>query len=149
GDELLIKIAERLKSCLRPGDKVARLGGDEFTILLKNISRIEDIVEVTGRIQRELALPFKVGGYETCTTASIGIAIADCDYKMPEDILRDADTAMYQAKKLGKAQHVIFAKGMHVRAMNLLQLETDLRRALDRGEFTIHYQPIVAFGSGE
>ena len=148
GDQLLIGIAKRLSHCIRPGDKVARLGGDEFTILLDDIRSTTEAIEVADRIQNELSKPFSVGGYETFTTVSIGIALSNLDYKLPEDFLRDADTAMYQAKSLGKARHVIFDKGMHARAVNLLQLETDLRRAIDRDEFFIEYQPIVELQTG-
>ncbi|HWP43304.1 MAG TPA: EAL domain-containing protein, partial [Blastocatellia bacterium] len=149
GDQLLIGIANRLRKCMREGDKVARLGGDEFTILLAGIKDIGDAVRVAERIQSEVAEPFVLGEYETFTTASIGIALFDPSYDRPEDLLRDADTAMYQAKSLGKACHVIFNPGMHARAMNLLQLETDLRRAIDRQEFFIQYQPIVSLQSGK
>ncbi len=148
GDQLLIGIAKRLSQCIKPGDKVARLGGDEFTILLDDIRSASEAVEVADRIQNHLSKPFNVGGYETFTTVSIGIALSNSDYQLPEDFLRDADTAMYQAKSLGKARHVIFDKGMHARAVNLLQLETDLRRAIDRDEFFIEYQPIVELQSG-
>src|SRR5262249_28503446 len=101
------------------------------------------------RIQRSVSLPFNLGDYETFTTASIGIALSNSEYERPEDFLRDADTAMYHAKSLGKARHVIFDKGMHARAVNLLQLETDLRRAIDRREFFIEYQPIVSLATGK
>ena len=148
GDQLLIGIANRLTHCVRPGDKVARLGGDEFTILLDDIRSVSEATEVADRIQKHLSKSFNVGGYETFTTVSIGIALSTPEYQLPEDFLRDADTAMYQAKSLGKARHVIFDKGMHARAVNLLQLETDLRRAIDRGEFFIEYQPIVELRSG-
>ena len=148
GDQLLIGIANRLSHCLRPGDKVARLGGDEFTILLDDIRSTAEAIEVADRIQKQVSAPFNVGGYETFTTVSIGIALSNPDYQLPEDFLRDADTAMYQAKSLGKARHVIFDKGMHARAVTLLQLETDLRRAVDRDEFFIEYQPIVELESG-
>lgn len=149
GDQLLVEIAERLRRCLRPGDKVARLGGDEFTILLSDIQDVAEVIEVANRIQKEVAQPFKLSGYETFTTASIGIALSNGGYGKPEDLLRDADTAMYQAKSAGKAQFVIFDKGMHARAMNLLHLETDLRRAIDREEFAIQYQPIVSLKTGK
>jgi diguanylate cyclase (GGDEF)-like protein/PAS domain S-box-containing protein len=148
GDQLLIGIANRLRHCLRPGDKVARLGGDEFTILLDGIRSAAEAIEVADRIQKHLSQPFSLGGYETFTTVSIGIALSDPDYEFPEDFLRNADTAMYQAKSLGKARYVIFDSGMHACAVNLLQLETDLRRAIDRSEFFIDYQPIVALGTG-
>ncbi|HYP28590.1 MAG TPA: EAL domain-containing protein [Blastocatellia bacterium] len=149
GDQLLIGIAHRLRKCLRPGDKVARLGGDEFTILLDGIRDASEAIEVADRIQKQVSHPFNLGGYETFTTASIGIALSNIGYERPEDLLRDADTAMYQAKSLGKARYVIFDQGMHAHAMNLLQLETDLRRAIDRKEFFIHYQPIVSLETGK
>ncbi len=148
GDQLLIGIAERLRHCLRPGDRIARLGGDEFTILLNGIRDASWAIDVAEKIQRHVSQPFNLGGYEACTSASIGIAFSNADYDRPEDFLRDADTAMYQAKFLGKARHVVFDKGMHVDAMNLLQLETDLRRAIDRQEFLIGYQPIVSLETG-
>lgn len=148
GDQLLIGIANRLSHCVRPGDKVARLGGDEFTILLDDIGSASEAIEVADRIQKHVSTPFNVGGYETFTTVSIGIALSSPDYHLPEDFLRDADTAMYQAKSLGKARYVIFDKAMHARAVNLLQLETDLRRAIDRDEFFIEYQPIVELENG-
>jgi diguanylate cyclase (GGDEF)-like protein/PAS domain S-box-containing protein len=149
GDQLLIGIAGRLQNCLRPQDKVARLGGDEFTVLLNGLRDASEAVEVAERIQREIAKPFNLNGYETFTTASIGIALSSSGYDRPEDLLRDADTAMYQAKSLGKAQYVIFDRDMHARAMSLLQLETDLRRATQRREFFIQYQPIVSLTSGK
>ena len=144
GDQLLIGIAQRLRHGVRPGDKVARLGGDEFTILLDGIRDASEAEEIAERIQRLVSQPFTLSGFETFTTVSIGIALSSPDYEQSEDFLRDADTAMYQAKSLGKARHVIFDKGMHAHAVNLLQLETDLRRATDRGEFFIQYQPIMS-----
>jgi diguanylate cyclase (GGDEF)-like protein/PAS domain S-box-containing protein len=148
GDQLLIAIANRLRHCLRPDDKVARLGGDEFTILLNDLRNPNEAVELAERIQKQLSQPFNVGGYETYTTASMGIALSSQAYQLPEDFLRDADTAMYQAKSLGKARYVIFDQGMHARAVDLLQLETDLRRAITRNEFFIEYQPIVELETG-
>ncbi|HEX5709409.1 MAG TPA: EAL domain-containing protein, partial [Pyrinomonadaceae bacterium] len=144
GDQLLVGIARRLEGCLREGDTVARVGGDEFTILLEDIEDEPEAVSVAERIQKELSAPFHIGGHEVFTTVSIGIAPSSTEYDDPEDILRDADTAMYRAKSLGKARHEVFDKAMHALAVNLLQLETDLRRALERKEFFVHYQPIVA-----
>jgi diguanylate cyclase (GGDEF)-like protein/PAS domain S-box-containing protein len=149
GDQLLVGIARRLETCLRPGDTVARLGGDEFTILLEDVTDSREVTTIAQRIQKELALPFNLGGHEVYTTASIGIAPSTTGYERPDDILRDADTAMYRAKSLGKSRYEIFDKEMHTRAVNLLHLETDLRRALDRREFTVYYQPIVSLETGE
>lgn len=148
GDQLLLGIAQRLRHCVRIGDKVARLGGDEFTILLDGLRDENEAIEIAERIQKQVSQRFILNGYETFTTASIGIAFSNIGYDRAEDFLRDADTAMYQAKFLGKARHVIFDKGMHAHAVNLLQLETDLRRAIDRHEFFIQYQPIVSLETG-
>ena len=144
GDQLLVGIADRLKKNLRPGDTVARLGGDEFTILIEDITDETESVQVAERIQNELSIPFTLSGREVFTTVSLGIAPSTTGYERAEDILRDADTAMYRAKSLGKARYEIFDKAMHARAINLLQMETDMRRALEREEFILHYQPIVA-----
>ncbi len=144
GDQLLVGIADRLKKNLRPGDTVARLGGDEFTILIEDIADEKESIQVAERIQNELSVPFMLNGREVFTTVSMGIAPGSTGYERAEDILRDADTAMYRAKSLGKARYEIFDKAMHARAINLLQMETDMRRALERNEFLLHYQPIVA-----
>ncbi|OLE54318.1 MAG: hypothetical protein AUG51_08590 [Acidobacteria bacterium 13_1_20CM_3_53_8] len=149
GDQLLVGIARRLEVCLRPGDTVARLGGDEFTILLEDLLDATDAIEIAERIQRELSVPFNIGGHEVFTTASLGIAPSSIGYERAEDILRDADTAMYRAKMMGKNRYEVFDKAMHDRAMNLLQMETDLRRAVDRQEFFLEYQPIVELKSGQ
>jgi diguanylate cyclase (GGDEF)-like protein/PAS domain S-box-containing protein len=148
GDQLLVGIARRLEVCLRPGDTVARLGGDEFTVLLEDLNRMSEAIEVAERLQKELSLPFNLNGHEVFTTVSIGIALSTTGYERPEDVLRDADTAMYRAKNLGKARHEVFDKEMHTRALHVLQLETDLRRAVEREEFVLHYQPIVSMESG-
>ena len=144
GDQLLVGTADRLKTNLRPGDTVARLGGDEFVILIEDITDEMEAVQVAERIQKELLQPFNLSGREVFTTVSLGIAPSSTGYERAEDILRDADTAMYRAKSLGKSRYEIFDKAMHARAINLLQMETDLRRACEREEFLIHYQPIVA-----
>jgi diguanylate cyclase (GGDEF)-like protein/PAS domain S-box-containing protein len=148
GDQLLIGITRRLETCLRAGDTVARLGGDEFTILLDDVGGADDVHEVTERIRAELGRPFNLGGHEVFTSVSIGVAPSTVGYERADDVLRDADTAMYRAKALGRARHVIFDKEMHARAVNLLQLETDLRRAVERREFEVHYQPIVLLNTG-
>ncbi|MBD0373279.1 MAG: EAL domain-containing protein [Pyrinomonadaceae bacterium] len=144
GDQLLIGIARRLETCLRPGDTVARLGGDEFTILLEDIEDICEAISVAERVEKELSSPFNLGGHEVFTSVSIGIASSEIGYERPDDILRDADTAMYRAKSLGKARHEVFDRTMHAHAMNLLKLETDLRRAIEREEFVLFYQPIIS-----
>lgn len=144
GDKLLMAVAGRIKSVVRAGDTVARLGGDEFTVMMEDISDAGVAIRTAERIQQELILPFNVDGQEVFTSASIGVAFSSsADYTKPEDILRDADTAMYRAKALGKNRHEVFNKTMHSRALELLQLETDLRRAYEREEFLLHYQPIV------
>ncbi len=148
GDKLLIAIAERLKSTLRPGDIAARLGGDEFTFLINNINDKTDAVKVAERLQKKLAIPFKLDSYEVFTSASVGIIISDEIHRNPEDFLRDADAAMYRAKETGKARYEIFDREMHIRNMNLLQVETDLRHALERSEFRVYFQPIVALDTG-
>ena len=148
GDQLLLSITSRIKTCLRSGDTVARLGGDEFTILLEDIKDVSEAKRVANRIQEQLRLPFKLSGNEVFTTASIGIALSVADYNRPEQILRDADMAMYRAKTHGKARYEVFDIAMHSSAMALLHLETDLRRAIERQEFRLHYQPIVSLDSG-
>ena len=148
GDRLLIAIARRLLGFLRPGDTVARLGGDEFAILANDIEEPSDATRIAERVQEELARPFDLDGYEVFTAASIGIALSSPTYQKPEELLRDADIAMYRAKHLGKNRHAVFDEAMHKKAVEQLRLETDLRRALDRQEFEVYYQPIVALEEG-
>jgi len=148
GDQLLIAVASRLETLLRPGDTVARLGGDEFVLLLEELSGIDNAVLVANRIQRQLAEPFMLNGQEAFTTASLGIALSGTGYARAEDLLRDADIALHRAKALGTARHEVFDATMRVRAVTRQGLETDLRRALDRHEFRLHYQPIVSLRSG-
>jgi diguanylate cyclase (GGDEF)-like protein len=144
GDQLLISTARRLEECLRPSDMVARLGGDEFAILLDGLDEYDDVVCVAERVQAELKRPLNLGGHEVYTTASMGITLSTVDYEHPENILRDADTAMYHAKEKGKARYEIFDAVMHARAVARLQLENDLRRALERQELVVYYQPIIS-----
>jgi diguanylate cyclase (GGDEF)-like protein len=148
GDKLLVTIAERLKTCVRPGDVVARLGGDEFTILLNRTGGARDVVKVAERLQRKLSVPFKIDNYEVFTTASVGIVIGDGRRREPEEFLRDADAAMYRAKEKGKARFEVFDAEMHVRNMNLLRIENDLRHAVERSEFVLHFQPVVSLDDG-
>ena len=149
GDRLLIEIARRLELCLRQSDTVARLGGDEFTILLPDIEDSSDAIFVAERIKEELQLPFVLDGNEVFTSVSIGITLSTTGYEFAEDVLRDADIAMYRAKSQGTARYEIFNTDMHVQAIALLQLETDLRLAIERQEFCLHYQPIVLLESGK
>ncbi|MDO8667423.1 MAG: diguanylate cyclase, partial [Gemmatimonadales bacterium] len=147
GDQLLTAIARRLERCVRPGDTAARLGGDEFAVFLDDVRDVGDAIRVADRIQNELKQPFVLGTQEVFASASIGIALSVAGYDRPEDFLRDADLAMYRAKEQGGARHEVFQADMYAHAVALLQLETDLRRALERDEFLLHYQPIVSVGS--
>lgn len=149
GDQLLIEISRRLEMCIRACDTVARLGGDEFVILLENIKNVDDTTYVAERIQQELALPFNLGGHEVFTATSIGIALSTAGYDRPETLLRDADTAMYHAKSQGKARHQVFDTTMHTHAVAMLQLDSDLRRAVERQEFRLFYHPVVSLTTGK
>ncbi len=148
GDKLLIEIARRLEKSIAPTDTVARLGGDEFTILLENLASRSEAILVAESIYQTLTFPFNIEGYELFTTASIGIALSSQGYDKPEDILRDADLTMYSAKEQGKARYEIFDCSLRDRALQRLELETDLRRALERGEFEVYYQPITSLALG-
>ena len=158
GDQLLLGVANRLEKCLRSTDTVARLGeaftvarlgGDEFTVLLDDIKDPGDAKRAADRMMKALASPFILGGKEVFTSVSIGIALSTSAYEQPEEMLRDADTAMYRAKALGKARYEVFDADMRASVMARLQLETDLHRALEREELRNFYQPIVALASGE
>jgi diguanylate cyclase (GGDEF)-like protein len=149
GDQLLITMARRLESCIREVDMVARLGGDEFAILLDGIPNQAEATNMARRIQEKLQAPFNISGHEVFSTTSIGIALSSTGYDHPENMLRDADTAMYRAKAQGKACYEVFDKGMHTHAVYVLQMENDLRRAIEREELRVYYQPIVALESGQ
>jgi diguanylate cyclase (GGDEF)-like protein/PAS domain S-box-containing protein len=148
GDSLLVQLAKRLEESVRPVDTVARLGGDEFGILLYSLSGEADAREIATRIQQRLEEPFDLEGRRFFTGASIGIALSSTGYDRAEDVLRDADLAMYTAKAEGTRRIAVFGRDMHEQALALLQLETDLRLALERDEFTLQYQPIVELASG-
>jgi diguanylate cyclase (GGDEF)-like protein len=148
GDRLLVAVARRLTACVREGDTVARLGGDEFVLLLEEFPDPQEPLRVAQRIHDELAPAHDLDGNVVFATASIGVAMGDREYQKPLEILRDADTAMYRAKDLGRAHHVVFQPSMHARARQLLQLEADLRRAIDRGGLHLTYQPVVSLASG-
>ncbi|MFN6461047.1 MAG: EAL domain-containing protein [Nostoc sp. DedVER02] len=148
GDELLIAIARRLQGCLIPIDTLARLGGDEFGILLENITDINVAIQVAERILQQLSLAFRLSRYEVFMNASMGITWGNKDYERPEHLLRDADTAMYRAKAQGRAKYHVFNPAMHQEAIELLELENDLRRAVERQEFVVYYQPIISLTTG-
>jgi diguanylate cyclase (GGDEF)-like protein len=149
GDELLILVARRLEGCIRQTDLVARFGGDEFAILLDAVESPADAIRVAAKVQRAISAPFRLHNHEAVTTASIGLALSSSDYSEAEDMIRDADTAMYRAKDHGKARYEIFDTTMHTRAVTLLRLESDLRLALERQELCVYYQPIISVASGE
>jgi diguanylate cyclase (GGDEF)-like protein len=148
GDELLIAVSRRLESCLRADDCLARLGGDEFAILIDTVDDDSQANAIAFRIQDALKPPILTGGREVFTSASIGIAVSHPDYRNPGEIMRDADTAMYDAKSQGKACHKLFDAAMHARTRDRLSLESDLRRAVESTDFEVHYQPIVLIASG-
>ena len=148
GDHLLRAIAGRLAGCARPGDTVARLGGDEFAVLVDEVADLDQVDRVAERIHWELEAPFEIEGREVFTNASLGIALASKHYERAEEMLRDADTAMYRAKALGHKDRVVFHRGMRSDALERFDLETDLRRAIDRQELELFYQPLVDLRSG-
>jgi diguanylate cyclase (GGDEF)-like protein/PAS domain S-box-containing protein len=143
GDGLLVAFANRIKDSLREIDILARFGGDEFVILLEEIENSEYANSVADRLQQELKRPFKLEGKEVFAPASFGVVLITNNYDQPEDIIRDADAAMYHAKENGKAQYKVFDKTLHKKALHLLQRETDLRKSIHKNEFENHYQPIV------
>ncbi len=148
GDKLLRVIAERVQRACRPSDTVARFGGDEFVIVVENIHDVRGATSAAERIQEEFRVPFDIEGLEVFASISIGIAIWNPGYERPEDLLRDADTAMYRAKAMGRNSFAVFDEEMHARVVATLKLETDLRRALARNEFRTYYQPIVSINDG-
>jgi len=148
GDQLLSIVARRLETCLRMGDTVARLGGDEFTILLDDLQSVAEATRVVERIQTELSLPFTIGGNKVNSNASIGIALSTPGYSHPEELLRDADVAMYRAKKQGRARYEMFDLEMHTQAMRRQQLESELKLAIDGDQLIVVYQPIVSLETG-
>jgi PAS domain S-box-containing protein len=169
GDELIIEFSKRILHSLRledvisrpatpdsfvnewttKDDTLARLGGDEFTVLLDDLRSPADSIRVASRIQQSFAEPFSIAGQEVFITASVGIAASSQSYTCAADVLRDADIAMYRAKAQGKARCEVFDQATHDQAVGRLKIETDLRRALEREEFRVYYQPIVSLGSGD
>ncbi len=144
GDLLLQHVAQRLQTCLRPADTIARIGGDEFTILVEDAKNSADVFLVADRILQALSTPFLLEGHEVYSSASVGIAFSSSEYQAPEELIRDADIALYRAKASGKARYMVFNPQMRSHALHLLHMETDLRRALERDEFELYYQPIVS-----
>jgi diguanylate cyclase (GGDEF)-like protein/PAS domain S-box-containing protein len=144
GDQLLDAVSQKLQESLRPGDTIARFGGDEFAILLEDIKSFEDVRPLINRIQKQLSEPFDLRGQEIVMTSSIGIAFSNIDFEKPEDLIRNSDIAMYQAKANGRDQYQIFDKRMYENVMHSMKLETDLRRAIDNDEFELYYQPIIS-----
>jgi diguanylate cyclase (GGDEF)-like protein len=148
GDELLLEVARRFTGCLRSLDMLARLGGDEFALLLENIREPSDAARVAERLQASLQMPVRVGEDEAYTSVSIGVAVHDDSDAHPQNLLRSADLALYRAKEQGRGRFQVFDPRMHEEAVRRLRLETDLRRALERDQFRLHYQPVVSLDTG-
>ena len=149
GDQLLVAVSKLLQGCLRESDIVARLGGDEFVILLDGIQELQDATRIGDRIQEQLTSPFDLSGQTIFTSASIGIVMGAPDYDNASDLLRDADIAMYRAKEQGKARYEVFDQAMYFETLRLITLENNLRLALKRKEFILHYQPIISLENSQ
>ena len=149
GDEVLVQIARRLETCIRGGDIVARLGGDEFAILLERVTDARETAIVAERVQEAIRAPMVISGYDWTATASIGVVLSSSANEQPEYLLRSADMAMYRAKHQGRARYELYDRGQHAQALSRLQTESDLRRAVEREEFVLHYQPVMSMESGE
>lgn len=144
GDQLLVEVAGRIRSCLRAEDTAARLGGDEFTVLLEDMTDEAEATLLAERILRRLGMPFEVGTRETFINASIGIVVSAGTQDTADEMLREADVAMYEAKNAGRGRYMLFLREMSLHAHERMEMETDLRRAIERGEFRVHYQPIIS-----
>ncbi len=149
GDRLLLSITNRLATCIRGGDSLSRFGGDDFAILLDDINGVGDATRIAAHIQHEMSLPFDLKGQEVFTSVSIGIVLVRSGYQSAEELLRDAETAMNRAKNAGRCRYQIFDPRMHAQSVALLQVEADLRRAIERQEFVLHYQPIISLPTGK
>jgi diguanylate cyclase (GGDEF)-like protein len=149
GDQLLVKMMQRLQGCLRSTDQLARVGGDEFAILQRRVTSTEEVTELADRLQKQVTRPFKLDGREVFATVSVGIVLGrNSSTYEPENLLRDAHTAMHRAKASGKARHEVFVTGMRDQVVTRLQLETDLRYAIERQEFRLYYQPLICLTTG-
>ncbi|EHR70888.1 PAS domain S-box/diguanylate cyclase (GGDEF) domain-containing protein [Burkholderiales bacterium JOSHI_001] len=148
GDEFLVQVSRRIHDHVRPGDSVARLGGDEFAVLLNHLQDESHAVQLAERLQTALGVPLLVAGTELSTSASIGITTSSFGDRSPEELLRDADLAMYKAKAMGKARHAVFDTSLHAQASDRLHLESELRRALEAGQLSVAYQPLFNIASG-
>ncbi|MDQ1462214.1 MAG: hypothetical protein QOI08_3698, partial [Actinomycetota bacterium] len=149
GDELLLTAASRLGRVLRAGDQLARLGGDELAVVCHNVSSVDDVLTLARRLRAVFDQPFSLGDDEVCLGASVGVIVSDGPNETPTRLLRDGDVAVFAAKELGRGRVELFDDAMRARAVRRLEIESGLRRALVRGEFRVHYQPIVAFGRSE
>ena len=149
GDELLANAATRLSRVLRAGDRLARLGGDELAVICHNVVSVDDVLALARRLRAVFDQPFSLGDDEVCLGASVGVIVSDGPDETPTRLLRDGDVAVFAAKELGRGRVELFDDAMRTRAVRRLEIESGLRRALVRGEFRVHYQPIVAFGGSE
>ena len=147
-DQLLEALGRRLIGSVRPGDLVARTGSDEFVVLLDHVPGMMEATHVASRVREGLTRAFDLGGQEVFTTASIGITLSEAGYERAQDMLRDAQVAMNRARARGGDRYELFDKKMHARALDRIRLEADLRRAVDRREFRVHYQPIISLATG-
>ncbi len=148
GDGLLVAVAKRIEGALRPGDIVGRLAGDDFALLIEGIAEVEDASHVALRIRDDLARPFVIAGTETFLSATMGVAVWSERYARAEDLVRDASTALHEASARGRNQIEVFHEGMRALVVSTLELETALRRALERSELVLHFQPVVSLRSG-
>jgi diguanylate cyclase (GGDEF)-like protein len=148
GDKLLMAIADRVRSICRPSDTVCRFGGDEFVIVAEDVDSVRDATSIAERLHQEFQVPFQLGESEAYATVSTGIAMWHQGYEKPENLLRDADNAMYRAKDLGRNRYAVFDEKMHAEVVATLELENDLRRAVSRVEFRPFYQPIISLAKG-
>ena len=144
GDQLIIDVAQRLKASLRPGDTLARTGGDEFAILVEDLNNLSEASQIANQLQQKLSAPFEFQGYEIYTSVTIGIVQVEERYSSPQDLMRDADAATYRAKANGRGGIEIFDIQMHTASMQLLKLESELRRAIERHELRVYFQPIFS-----